>query len=97
VSDHARSTLPFPISDSVWLADGALAVAAGHVLTLYTQPRGREAPVESLFEHVALHNGPLEDYHPQMLLQLLLWGWYTFLCVGMFGALISMLQGSSLW
>lgn len=28
---------------------------------------------ESLFEYVAKLNGPLEDYHPQMLLQCLLW------------------------
>ncbi|OBZ78887.1 Regulator of V-ATPase in vacuolar membrane protein 1 [Grifola frondosa] len=30
-------------------------------------------PPESLFEHVARHNGPLDDYHPQMILQCLLW------------------------
>ncbi|KAJ7076559.1 RAVE protein 1 C terminal-domain-containing protein [Mycena belliarum] len=30
-------------------------------------------PPESLFEHVARQNGPLEDFHPQMLLQCLLW------------------------
>lgn len=29
---------------------------------------------EDLFERVARRNGPLPDYHPQMLLQLLLWG-----------------------
>lgn len=29
---------------------------------------------ESLFEYVARQNGPLEDYHPQMILQCLLWG-----------------------
>lgn len=29
---------------------------------------------ESLFDYVARQNGPLEDYHPQMLLQCLLWG-----------------------
>ena len=29
---------------------------------------------ESLFEYVARQNGPLDDYHPQMLLQCLLWG-----------------------
>lgn len=29
---------------------------------------------ESLFEHVARLNGPLEEYHPQMMLQCLLWG-----------------------
>lgn len=27
-----------------------------------------------LFEYVARENGPLEQYHPQMLLQCLLWG-----------------------
>lgn len=32
---------------------------------------------ESLFEHVARLNGPLEEYHPQMLLQCLLWGGST--------------------
>ena len=31
-------------------------------------------PKEDLFERVARRNGPLPDYHPQMLLQLLLWG-----------------------
>lgn len=31
---------------------------------------------ESLFEAVNAHNGPLVDYHPQMLLQCLLWGMY---------------------
>jgi RAVE protein 1 C terminal len=29
---------------------------------------------ESLMEYVARQNGPLDDYHPQMLLQCLLWG-----------------------
>ena len=29
---------------------------------------------EGLFEYVARHNGPLDDYHPQMTLQCLLWG-----------------------
>jgi hypothetical protein len=32
---------------------------------------------ESLFEYVARQNGPLEDYHPQMILQCLLWGAFT--------------------
>ena len=29
---------------------------------------------ETLFEYAARSNGPLPDYHPQMLLQCLLWG-----------------------
>ena len=29
---------------------------------------------KSLFELVATRNGPLVDYHPQMMLQCLLWG-----------------------
>lgn len=33
-----------------------------------------EQETESLFEYVARQNGPLEDYHPQMILQCLLWG-----------------------
>lgn len=38
----------------------------------------REDSEEGLFEHVARLNGPLADYHPQMLLQCLLWGkFYT--------------------
>lgn len=101
--------LPHPISDSIWLAHGALLVGSGRQMCLYgekgtgvrrTQARSgsvKELPVEtsegklpletaaaaateeeeeeeSLFEHVARLNGPLEEYHPQMLLQCLLWG-----------------------
>ncbi|EGO30925.1 hypothetical protein SERLADRAFT_432587 [Serpula lacrymans var. lacrymans S7.9] len=68
--------VPYPISDSIWLANGSFLVGAGHQLFLFGQPKssdGREA-TEGLFEHVARHNGPLDDYHPQMLLQCLLWG-----------------------
>lgn len=70
------STIPHPISDSIWLANGALAVATGNIISLYTQPASSASAKtkESLFEHVARSNGPLEDYNPQMLLQLLLWG-----------------------
>lgn len=49
-------------------------IGAGHIMSLYGVPPpqdGREA--ESLYEHVARHNGPLDEYHPQMLLQCLLW------------------------
>lgn len=68
--------MPHPIRDSIWLANGALAVAAGHAICLYTQTRpiAGDNNREGLFEYVARHNGPLEDYHPQMLLQCLLWG-----------------------
>ncbi|THH13364.1 hypothetical protein EW146_g6843 [Bondarzewia mesenterica] len=70
--------LPYPISDSIWLAHGSLLVGSGHQMALFGQPRpadgdsAEEVP-EGLFEHVARLNGPLEDYHPQMLLQCLLW------------------------
>ena len=35
---------------------------------------------ESLFKTVARQNGPLPDYHPQMLLQCLLWGKFVLFC-----------------
>ncbi|KIJ68609.1 hypothetical protein HYDPIDRAFT_24869 [Hydnomerulius pinastri MD-312] len=68
--------VPYPISDSIWLANGSLLVGAGHQMFLYGQALSYEldATTESLFVHVARNNGPLEDYHPQMLLQCLLWG-----------------------
>lgn len=67
---------PHPIGDSIWLAKGSLLVGAGHHLCLFGQPRRIEGEHrdESLFEYVAGQNGPLEDYHPQMMLQCLLWG-----------------------
>lgn len=43
-------------------------------MSLYGEPRRTENRTESLFEHVARHNGPLNEYHPQMILQCLLWG-----------------------
>ena len=33
-----------------------------------------EPAEQDLFEYVARENGPLEQFHPQMLLQCLLWG-----------------------
>ncbi|KAJ7071176.1 RAVE protein 1 C terminal-domain-containing protein [Mycena amicta] len=63
--------IPYQISDSIWLANGSLLVGAGHQMFLFGHG---DATSESLFEHVARQNGPLEDYHPQMLLQCLLWG-----------------------
>jgi len=37
-------------------------------------PKANEEPPESLVEYVARQNGPLDHYHPQMLLQCLIWG-----------------------
>ncbi|PPQ62961.1 hypothetical protein CVT24_006067 [Panaeolus cyanescens] len=69
------SFTPYPISDSIWLAHGSLLVAAGPQMYLYSEPppSKRQPDSESLFEYVARQNGPLVDYHPQMLLQCLLW------------------------
>jgi RAVE protein 1 C terminal len=74
----AQSLLPHPISDSIWLAYGTLLVGSGHQMCLYGRIRQaeNEEAEEGLFEYVARLNGPLADYHPQMLLQCLLWGWY---------------------
>ncbi|RXW19520.1 hypothetical protein EST38_g6323 [Candolleomyces aberdarensis] len=67
------------LHDSVWMAHGSFLIAAGQQMYLYSEPydaehREPEASHETLFEHVARRNGPLEDYNPQMLLQCLLWG-----------------------
>ncbi|KAH9996446.1 RAVE protein 1 C terminal-domain-containing protein [Russula vinacea] len=70
-----ENQLSHPISDSIWLAYGALLIGSGHQMCLYGLPRQleREDSEEGLFEYVARLNGPLADYHPQMLLQCLLW------------------------
>ncbi|KAH7885922.1 RAVE protein 1 C terminal-domain-containing protein [Phlebopus sp. FC_14] len=44
-----------------------------HLMFLYGQRPSNNSSSDSLFVHVARHNGPLPDYHPQMLLQCLLW------------------------
>ncbi|KAI0756586.1 RAVE protein 1 C terminal-domain-containing protein [Daedaleopsis nitida] len=70
------SMIPHPISDSIWLARGTLLVGAGHLMFMYGQKAQRvhqETEPDTLFEHVARLNGPLDDYHPQMILQCLLW------------------------
>ncbi|GJJ09914.1 hypothetical protein Clacol_004138 [Clathrus columnatus] len=67
---------PYPISDSIWLSGGSLIVGAAHQMFHYGQSDtavDEEERRESLFESVKAHNGPLVDYHPQMLLQCLLW------------------------
>lgn len=73
------SQLSHPISDSIWLAYGTLLIGSGHQMCLYGLSRQLELedPEEGLFEYVARLNGPLADYHPQMLLQCLLWGKYS--------------------
>ncbi|KAJ3966484.1 RAVE protein 1 C terminal-domain-containing protein [Lentinula raphanica] len=65
------SSTPYPINDSIWLANSSLLIGAGHQMLLYGPPKSPQ--LESLFEYVARQNGPLPDYHPQMLLQCLLW------------------------
>ncbi|KAG6841953.1 hypothetical protein C0991_005133 [Blastosporella zonata] len=64
--------IPLSIKDSIWLDHGSLLIAAGHQLFLYGAPSPASAE-EALFEYAARHNGPLDDYHPQMILQCLLW------------------------
>ncbi|KAH8099423.1 WD repeat-containing protein [Cristinia sonorae] len=68
-------TIPHPISDSIWLKRGTLLVGAGHIMLLYgyKKPSSGEPETPNLFESVARYNGPLDDYHPQMILQCLLW------------------------
>ncbi|KAI0286916.1 RAVE protein 1 C terminal-domain-containing protein [Russula aff. rugulosa BPL654] len=70
-----ENQLSHPISDSIWLAYGTLLIGSGHQMCLYGLPcrPERKDSEEGLFEHVARLNGPLADYHPQMLLQCLLW------------------------
>jgi hypothetical protein len=71
----SASFLPHHIADNTWLANGALLVSAGHHLLLYGRPKVKSDDSDlDLFGHVSRDNGPLRDYHPQMLLQCLLWG-----------------------
>ncbi|EJD03819.1 uncharacterized protein FOMMEDRAFT_106015 [Fomitiporia mediterranea MF3/22] len=65
------------ITDSIWLAGGTLLIGAGHHMLQYSQCKAQDTKQDNpvgLFEHVAWLNGPLPDYHPQMILQCLLWG-----------------------
>ncbi|KAG8940912.1 regulator of (H+)-ATPase in vacuolar membrane [Tulasnella sp. 424] len=66
------------ISDSIWLSQGALLVSAAHQLYVFGEARepflaGSNPTSGSLFENVARQNGPLDDFHPQLILQCLLW------------------------
>lgn len=77
------SLTPHAIQDSIWLSEGTLAIGSDATLFLHARDirypsaertsgaartKGRD-----LFESVALHNAPLVDWHPQLLLQCLLW------------------------
>ncbi|KAH6916877.1 WD repeat-containing protein [Coprinopsis sp. MPI-PUGE-AT-0042] len=67
---------PYPISDSIWVSHGSFLISAGQHMYLYSDPlpdKSSQDQQEGLFEQVARLNGPLEDFHPQMLLQCLLW------------------------
>ncbi|KIO33268.1 hypothetical protein M407DRAFT_234427, partial [Tulasnella calospora MUT 4182] len=66
------------ISDSIWLSQGALLVAAAHQLYVFGEAREPFLATSTstsggLFENVAMKNGPLDDFHPQLILQCLLW------------------------
>nr|XP_019014432.1 WD-repeat protein [Kwoniella pini CBS 10737]OCF53213.1 WD-repeat protein [Kwoniella pini CBS 10737] len=75
--DMERYT-PVPISDSIWLAGGALAVGTGNQIYLFSRflvksvALDEEEP-EDIFQLIAHRNGPLVDYHPIQLGQCLLW------------------------
>ncbi|KAG8997978.1 regulator of (H+)-ATPase in vacuolar membrane [Tulasnella sp. JGI-2019a] len=67
---------PFSISDSIWMTGGSLVVAAGHQMFMYNDSRRSSFAdnEDGLFQSVARQNGPLSVFHPQMILQCLLWG-----------------------
>ncbi|KIY45758.1 hypothetical protein FISHEDRAFT_66809 [Fistulina hepatica ATCC 64428] len=75
------SLMPHSISDSIWLANGNLLVGAGHQMFIFSQAKHNNSSLnvksnvmeEDLFQFVARINGPLQEYHPQTLLQCLLW------------------------
>lgn len=72
---RSRVTL-HTITDSIWLSGARFLIASGHQMFLTGRPGVDAAgkPKEDLFRRVVRRNGPLPDCHPQMLLQLLLWG-----------------------
>lgn len=52
-----------------------MLIAAGPQLFVYGQSLEKDSQQDaSLFQEVARQNGPLPDWHPQMILQCLLWG-----------------------
>ncbi len=85
ISDICGRCTPYPIKDFIWFAGGSLLVGAGHQILQYgSLPFTLRGPAEqrapTLFERVARQNGPLPDYHPQNLLQCLLWGMMNLAC-----------------
>lgn len=76
---YLRRLVSYPISDSVWLTDGSLLVGFGHFMLLYgerfkTKSCPDQLREETLFDYVDGQNKPVREYHPQMILQLLIWG-----------------------
>jgi hypothetical protein len=74
-----RKHTSVPISDSIWVAGGSLAVAAGNQVYVFSRflenfDADDEDDPEDIFQLIAHRNGPLNDYHPTVLHQCLLWG-----------------------
>lgn len=83
-----RKYTSVPISDSVWIAGGSLAVGAGNQIYVFSRFLSEPTPPgtptgeddtdpdepEDIFELIGHRNGPLFDFHPTMLNQCLLWG-----------------------
>jgi len=80
------SLTDYKISDSVWLDQGSLAVAAGAQLFVFDKNlknldiRGKlhldahNYPLDNIFDVCLRLNGPLPVYHPQFLQQAILAG-----------------------
>ncbi|KAG8771960.1 regulator of (H+)-ATPase in vacuolar membrane [Serendipita sp. 397] len=64
-----------PIADSIWISQAQMLTGAGHQMIQarpgFSLKDGTTS--KDLFETVARKNGPVPHYHPQMLLQCLLW------------------------
>ncbi|KAG8772808.1 regulator of (H+)-ATPase in vacuolar membrane, partial [Serendipita sp. 398] len=64
-----------PIADSIWISQAQMLTGAGHQMIQARPGFSLKGGTTSkdLFETVARKNGPVPHYHPQMLLQCLLW------------------------
>ena len=82
-----RDSTPYPIGDSTWLGNGNLVIGAGNQLFMYDKSIATSDDMisdlsisvhrhlfVSLFDVVALLNGPLPLFHPQLLSQCILAG-----------------------